>query len=264
MSALGVAAACIARLHFSRRARRRQPAMLGFPTRCRGLQFESYDSAGSDDADTDGAELDRDGTAGSHAGAGTLGPLGLPGSSADEGVARLGPRSLNDILSTHRRNMMKLISRATQEGRGEEVLQQVRALNRHGLIITTSFSGTGSAEAAGIDVMTCIAEIAGVGERKFGKSPIHVWSASELAEEGQILLLRTSGHAKPAHIFTDIAFRLPEDVRRAVSACETEFLEQWANIKLPEVGQAFFDVIINDRYILCVCKTYLHINICDM
>ena len=158
------------------------------------------------------------------------------------------PRSLDEVLRVpmecvHR--LLRYSDWSLQPGIRAELLQACE----RGIILTTSFSGTGGVEAVAHAVMNEVANALGV------KPPrVVCYSASDNAPEARRMLLGHDGPGKPRHVFGNLLDRLPANVRADLIALQEKKLQLWKDTKLEQKEENLTDTEVRNVQTRLACE----------
>ena len=96
----------------------------------------------------------------------------------------------------------------------------------HGLVVTSSYSGTGGFEVAAVQVLEECARLLGM-----PPPSIICYSATEVNPAARKALMSHGPRSRPMHIFTDILDRLPGGVLEHLKGVEARRLQLWVDTK---------------------------------
>ena len=109
--------------------------------------------------------------------------------------------------------------------RGSASCDTIGELCNHGLVVTSSYSGTGTYEAVVHSIMALAALSLGF------ESPVVFYAASDISPVARSAIAAHPETSRPIHIFGDILDRIPSGVLVDLREIEARYLAMWADTK---------------------------------
>jgi len=142
-----------------------------------------------------------------------------------EDVMHMGPATLEDVLKVPAAHVRRLL-RYADAASLPMIRQELETVCRHGVILTSSFSGTGGFEAMALQVLDECAKVFGMPQPK-----VIFYSACDILPES-LLALSNHHRSRPQHIFGDLLDRLTPDVKDSLVHLQKETLQLWKDTQL--------------------------------
>ena len=163
----------------------------------------------------------------SHAGAAASRRRRTSESSQDFAPLHFGPNTLEGVMQVPADLLLRLKAFAEQENRWADVEAELRANMHRGIVVTTSFSGSGAYEAMMVQVLDEAARMLGT-----GTPCVKFYSATEVDPTARSALLQHDIRSRPMHVFGDLLERLPKLARDQLQKTQAEMLSLWEMSKL--------------------------------
>ena len=141
-------------------------------------------------------------------------------------MMHMGPKTLEDVLKVPAAHVCRLL-RYADAACLPMIRQELERVCRHGVILTSSFSGTGGFEAMALQVLDECAEVFGMPQPK-----VIFYSACDILPESLLALGSHHRRSRPQHIFGDLLDRLRPDVKDSLVHLQKETLQLWKDMQL--------------------------------
>lgn len=145
--------------------------------------------------------------------------------SFESSAARDGPISLEQVLNVPISNVLTLIS-VMDSQQLEAFTKRVNKLCSRGLLLTSSYSGTGGFESTAVHILQELCK-----SLALPPLPVVVYSAKDMEPSSRRVLKNHRAAHAPLHVFGDIRDAIPLPVREKLLNAEARFLRLWQETK---------------------------------